>query len=277
MKITIVTPIRIESGHSRDLRRLRRLLANVPPEIEMLVVDDTADAAAARAVARAVARRPGTRHITSPETSSGPFAIGRLRDIGVAAAAEGAVLFHDVDFVAPRQAYRRLIAFLPGRLEAGGFVCICVAFLTPLGALIWRAAPRTVWRRALASGARPARGLVQRVVLGSSAIAARRADLMAVGGHDPAYVGHGAEDFDLMHRLLVHAGERPQSADYTRDYGSQDEVGGGFRAVFAEFGRPALADGIMLLHLWHPRRRADVRYYAARMRNFERLRETMKR
>jgi predicted glycosyltransferase involved in capsule biosynthesis len=273
--LTLVVPLRVEPTGRRDVRRLRRLLATVPPEIAVNVVDDTADLTRAAEVRAVVARRPTARLIVSPGTAAEPFAIGRLRDIGVEAAADGTVMFHDVDFLAPREVYGRLLAGPVRRLDAGAFFCVPVAFLTVIGTAAYRAAPCRTWRRVLASGERTA-SLARRLVLGSSAIVARRSDLIAAGGHDPAYIGHGAEDFDLLHRLLIRFGDWPPTGEQPCDDSSPEARRGGFAAMFARCGRPALDQGLMLAHLWHPPRRSDARYYAARAANFARLRTVLK-
>ena len=151
-----------------------------------------------------------------------------------------------------------------------------MAFLTPLGTASLRTAPGRVWRRLVASGSRAPAALADRVVLGSSAIAIRREALLDSGGHCGQFSGHGAEDFELMHRLSARypQGGRPQ--DYLTDFGSRLAAERGFRAYFARYARAPLAEGLMLAHQWHPPRRADPRYHAARDRNFARLREAMR-
>lgn len=275
MTLAIIIPLRAAPGQRRDIRRLERLLATVTPELTAIVADDTADAAQQDRIARVIARFPRARHVHCPDSAAEPFSIGRLRDRGAAAADSPAVMFHDVDFLAPTAVYRHLAAHAPAALAQRGFFCVPVAFLTPMGALAFHLNRDAVWRRLARAAERPPRGLAGRVVLGSSAIVVERSRLDAVGGHDPAYVGHGAEDFDLMHRLCQLAGAKAPSADYARDYGARDALKGGFRAAFAAHGRPALAEGLLLVHQWHRRREADARYYAARSQNFERLRRRL--
>jgi predicted glycosyltransferase involved in capsule biosynthesis len=273
MSLTLVIPLRAAPGRGRDVRRLARLLAAAAPALPAVVADDTADPAQRDRIARVVARFPGARHLPCPDSAAEPFSVGRLRDLGAARAETATVMFHDVDFLAPAGVYRRLAAQAPGALGPRGFFCVPVAFLTPAGALAYRLRPDAVWRRLARAGERAPRGLALRTVLGSSAIVADRRGLEAVGGHDPAYVGHGAEDFDLMHRLSLRAGGG--AADDAPAPGGRVATSEGLRAVFAAHGRRALAEGLMLVHQWHPRREGDARYYAARSGNFERLRRSL--
>jgi predicted glycosyltransferase involved in capsule biosynthesis len=268
-----VVPLRRLPGERRDLRRLRRLMRALPAEATPLVVDDTADAALRAETARAVAAHPRGRHLRGPGSGEGPFSIGRLRDAGVEAAGDGPVLFHDVDFLAPPAVYRRLAARAAALVAApGAFACAPVFFLTPLGSALLRAAPAQIWRRLDAgAAARPPRALVDRLVRGSSAILASRSTLRAVGGHDPAFEGHGAEDFDLMDRLSRRYPMGPRPPAYARDFGSRSTAADGFRAYFARYAERLATEGIFLCHQWHRARRTDPRYHAARRANFELL------
>jgi len=77
---------------------------------------------------------------------------------------------------------------------------------------------------------------------------------LSIGGHRPEFKGHGYEDFELIHRLLVLSGTIPRSKNYYRDSKSWDNtIFEGFRANFSLLGKGALYHGIYVFHLWHPR------------------------
>jgi predicted glycosyltransferase involved in capsule biosynthesis len=279
MSLTLVVPLRVKADQRRDLRRLARLLATTPPEGAIVVSDDTPDPEAAQRVGKLVNGRAGARHVHNPRQNDGPFSIGRQRDLGAQAATDGLIMFHDVDFHAPMAVYRRLASHAHEVLERGGpgaFFCVPVFFLTPVGSAAYDVAPARFLSAMLATGERPKRLLADRVVLGSSAIVLTRETLISSGGHDDAFIGHGAEDFDLMHRLSLRYGIGPRPIDYHADYGSRAAQRGGFRSYFARYGRSALDHGLALVHRWHPPRRTDARYHAARAANFNRLRETLR-
>lgn len=271
--ITLIVPLRIQRRPGRTWRRLAEILSSVPAGFSVIVVDDTAERGVRATTAAIVARFPAARHLHHAATVKETFSIGRLRDVGAEAASHGPVLFHDVDFFAPRAVYLRLAAHWSERGLAqvdGAFACVPVAFLTPLGTGAARLAPDRLWP-VLDRPAVRIVGLVDRVVAGSSAILIERGTLIEAGGHDPALTGHGAEDFELMHRLSLHYPRGPRPPDYALDLGSRSDEERGFRAYFARYGAPLLAEGICLAHAWHPRRREDARYYAAREENFARL------
>jgi len=290
--LTLVVPLRLAPGGGAGeaarrraaLGRLDRLLAaRAGAGVGAVVADDTEDAGLAAKVEGVVARHAGARRIAVTETRGRVFSIGRLRDLGAEAAPEGFVLFHDVDFAAPPAFWPRLRAWLAaGEMAAEPelFACLPVWFLNRAGGLVWRGAPgplhaalaRDAGRRGAA-----ARLLADRLVMGSSAMLMRRALLIAAGGHSPRFEGHGAEDFELMHRL---AARRPRGAPpeaYWRDFGSRDRGRAGFRAYFARYAEGALAEGLVMAHLWHPRRREDPRYYARRRENFALLEAELRR
>lgn len=266
--ISAVIPFRVMPGNTRPLRRLRRVLRQMPEGVTPLVVDDTADAGLRKRVAATVAGVARARHVRHPESAHCTFSIGRLRDVGTAAAPDRFVLFHDVDFTAPPEMYRALAAFVqqPAVLDdPSNSLCIPVFFLTRKGTRRYRAFPRWTWRRLLRG---QGRGGVDRLVRGSSAILAHRETLLAEGGHDPAFTGHGAEDFELLHRLAKRHPRGARPANYHVDHGSRSQRGDGFRAYFARYGQPPLDAGLALVHLWHPKRTDDPRYYNQQRANF---------
>jgi len=273
---TLVVPLRLtRAPASRTDQRLARLLRTVPSGCKAIVVDDTASDSAAAATGRTVAGfAPRARYLRHRDTAAAPFSIGRLRDVGAAAAPDGLVLFHDVDFFAPPGIYRRLDAALAGplgrELAGGGFLCLPVAFLSRLGTVAARRIDERRWSAIASPWARRV-GLVDRLVMASSAMVVDRRVLLAHGGHSTAFTGHGAEDFELMHRLALSYPRGPRPPDYHVDYGARGADRGGFRAYFARYAAPLAAEGLHLAHAWHPRREEDPRYYAEQKRNFARL------
>jgi len=239
------------------------------------VVDDTYELRTRRTIETVVRRHaPAVSYVHHAYTVNGPFSAGVLRDVGVQACEDGLVLFHDVDFFAPPGVYRRLEAVLAGRpgreLAGGGFLCLPVAFLSRLGTVAARGLDERRWSAIASPWARRV-GLVDRLVMASSAMVVDRRVLLAHGGHSTAFTGHGAEDFELMHRLALSYPRGPRPPDYHVDYGARGADRGGFRAYFARYAAPLAAEGLHLAHAWHPRREEDPRYYAEQKRNFARL------
>jgi predicted glycosyltransferase involved in capsule biosynthesis len=274
---TLIVPYRIETAGDESARRLQTLLTHIPDEIAIIVVDDSASSDLRIATETRVRNRAGATYINAYPGCERIFSVGRSRDIGTEAAATEFVMFHDVDFTGTAITYRKLNskAFLNALFggEPKAFACIPVLFLDQIGTALARRFglnrnQRTtdILRRALE---RTRRG---RLVLASSALLARRSTLLDAGGHSEQFEGHGAEDFELIHRLSLTypLGERPP--DYAYDCGSRAGPLTGFRGYFARYGKAPLAAGTVLYHLWHEKRQTDPRYWELRQENFARLR-----
>ncbi|MEM6441894.1 MAG: hypothetical protein AAF763_19635 [Pseudomonadota bacterium] len=275
MDLTLVIPLRLGEGAPRDLRRLAAILAARPPSMPVVVADDTADPALAARTEALLAAAPRARRLAAVEGAGRPFYVGRLRDLGAAAAQTRHVLFHDVDFAAPRAAYEGLAEHAAAEMtEDAAFACAPVWFLNRLGGGAWRAAPEAL-RRSLGRAMEGRHPLARRLTRGSSAMLLSREGLAAVGGHCRRFEGHGAEDFELLHRLALRRPLGPRPERFAEDFGAEDRGAAGFRAYFARAAAPLIAKGLALVHLPHPPRRGDPRYLAARARNFALLREAL--
>lgn len=277
--LDLVVPLRLGEERNWYYRRLTRLMRLVPRECPVIVVDDSPSASARTETQRLLARYPHARYIFNPATREQPFSIGKLRDRGAEEADGPLVLFHDLDFSAPPTFYRQLRGWSSRSGFIGdknAFACIPVAFLTKRGNQLYQAAPRLLWRGFSRRLLPASNKLVHRVVHGSSAILAHQTRLLELGGHSDCFVGHGAEDFELLHRLSLGypAGKPPP--DYEVDYGSR-QAHRGFRGYFARYAAPLLKQGLLLVHQWHPPRTADERYYAQREKNFRLLQEKLRR
>jgi predicted glycosyltransferase involved in capsule biosynthesis len=96
-----------------------------------------------------------------------------------------------------------------------------------------------------------------------------------MGGHDERFEGHGAEDFELLHRLSRHY---PIRKELPRDYSMNTGSGPikeyrGFRAYFSLYGDSCYREGLCLVHLYHPKRKI-FGYYKHR-KNFRLLKKIM--
>ena len=273
--LSVVVPIRSATPMSLNIRRLARLLGQIPRELEVVVVDDGSAKAAARMTERVVGRFPGARYIYLP-TRWKRFSLARARNAGLRHAARDVVLFHDVDFLAPSQKYRK-IAKCAEDMELGchreRFFCVPVAFLTREGS-------ERFLRRFPAEPMECSRfdkknEDVKFLVLGSSALVANREHLLSIGGYNESFSGHGAEDFELLHRLsTIYPAPEGRPPDYTLNTGSGwVEEYRGFRAYFALYGKECLQKDVCLVHLFHPPRKGFG--YYRHSRNFRLLKKIM--
>lgn len=111
---------------------------------------------------------------------------------------------------------------------------------------------------------------------GSSAIVVNKNHYLAIGGHSREFYGHGAEDYDLLHRLACYNQRGPRTSNYYENTRSNSISNyKGFRAFFALYGIDVFNRGIYFQHLWHPKRQAAG--YQQTQRNFALLDGLMRR
>ena len=271
---SIVIPIRAASRTEDGILRLERLLQTLPDAFEVVVVDDGSHKKAAAAIYDRVSQVPhASYHYLKTRWRS--FSLARARNYGTQVSTAKVVLFHDVDFFATPELYLQLAGYikevdLANRPEH--FFCVPVAFLTEAGTLKYFSTPDdTGW---FTDSQKCPDDLVMNVVEGSSCIVANRDALVAIGGHDESFYGHGAEDFELLHRLgeLYPIAEKP--ADYAVNTGSGTITEyRGFRSYFALYGKQCRSQGTVLIHIYHPRRKGWG--YYKHKRNFRKLEQLM--
>jgi hypothetical protein len=260
-RISLIIPLRLTEGTFEAENRLSRICDAVPPDLFEIIISDygtapgfagTLDVFAARGVR--IVRHPSPGHL---------FSIGQARDFGVQMAREGVVMFNDIDFLASETMYRRIHAEVVRRemhRNLFDFFCIPVLFLTEEGTRQWQSEIQAdhvslVGQTSL-EWLEEAQALIQTAAFGSSAMVVNRHHYLSLGGHDRRFTGHGAEDYDILHRLATLAPKAPRPHDYYRDYKLNSvRHYWGFRPWFALYGLDLFLDGIYLVHLWHPRRR----------------------
>lgn len=276
---SIIVPIRARKSSDDSLRRLSRLLQTIPAMFEVIVVDDGSPRIVSKQL-RAIAAQRHEASFHRLETRWRRFSLARSRNRGARVAKTPVVIFHDVDFIAMPAIYERVAEEIQCRELAHRperFFCIPVGFLTEEATKHFlQDLPGSHnidhWSYELATSEDSDR--LQHFVKGSSCIVMNRDDLISIGGHDETYDGHGAEDFELLHRLGQRFPIREKPQDYTLNTGSGAIKGyRGFRAYFALYGKQALEQGITLVHLFHPKRKGWG--YYQHKRNFAKLKRLM--
>lgn len=272
---TIVVPLRVKKANEESLVRLKRLLKVVPEYYEVLVVDDGSTSVASYEIMTIC--KEAKIEVLSLPTSKKTFSLARSRNAGAIYAKTAVVIFHDVDFYGSENVYGKIAEEIKLRklsTTPQNFFCIPIAFLTEKGTEKYFSEYPSENIKWVYHREESNQKWVNFVVEGSSCIVTNRDALIAMGGHDETYYGHGAEDFELLHRL----GEKYPIADKPKDYvknmgsGEVSEYRG-FRAYFALYGRKCREDGCVLIHIFHPKRRGWG-YYKHR-RNFSKLRKLM--
>lgn len=279
-KIALIIPIRLTGATFEGQERLARICDIVPQDLFDILISDYGTAPEQRAPLDAAEARGATvvRH-PSPHPL---FSIGRARDFGVQMSAAEVIVFNDIDFCGTEAMYRAIHGEATRRRMAENpfdFFCVPVLFLTEGGTREWLAADDGAkpFSSDLTVGAlEEDRDRIQSVAYGSSAMVVNRNHYLSLGGHDPRFTGHGAEDYDLLHRLATFAPKGPRPHDYFTDYKDNNvRKYWGFRPFFALYGLDVLPRGIHLVHLWHPRRMEKGYFRPAR--NFRLLKRVMKR
>lgn len=276
--LTLIIPLRLTEGVYQAEERLRLIMGTVPSDLyEIVVVDYGTGRDGARLIAAICAEYSHVR-LVRVDSASDLFSIGVARDIGVQHARTPVIMFNDIDFYGPEEMYRRIHSEVKSRGMATNiyeFFCIPVMWLTEegmpeLGQIIDAGdGDRFIYRYHSAVVEKDS-NCVDTIAYGSSAIVANRFNYLALGGHNRRFAGHGAEDYDLLHRLATHFPRGPRTGNYYTDVKSNKvDKYEGFRAFFATYGIDVFQRGIFLVHMWHPKRSMPG-YFQSR-RNFSLL------
>lgn len=279
-KIALIIPIRLTGATFEGAQRLARICDIVPQDLFDIVISDYGTAREHRAPLDA-AEAKGAKVVRHP--SPHPlFSIGRARDFGVQMSTAPVIIFNDIDFCGTEAMYRAIHAEVIRRRMADNsfdFFCVPVLFLTEGGTREWLAAAddaKPFSAGLTVDALEKDRERIQSVAYGSSAMVVNRNHYLSLGGHDPRFTGHGAEDYDLLHRLATFAPKGPRPHDYFTDYKDNNvHKYWGFRPFFALYGLDVLPRSIHLVHLWHPRRMEKGYFRPAQ--NFRLLNRVMKR
>lgn len=274
--ISIIITVRITSTLFEAGKRLKRLCARIPLDLFEIVVVDYGTASEQSTVLKELPAQ-GVRVLHHPAPQP-VFSIGAARDYGAQAATGDLLFFLDIDFDAPPEIFRRIHALACAKslfLNSENFLCIPVMFLTEKGTHAFVKNSEFLNKYSYAELEGNAE-ILAFPSYGSSAIVVNRRHYMAIGGHDSSFKGHGAEDFELLHRLSSLAPWGRRSDDYYKDSRVKTfEPLRGFRPYFARYALPALREGIFLVHHYHPKR--TERGYFRRRRNFFLLALLMRR
>ncbi|MDX0789218.1 capsular biosynthesis protein [Sinorhizobium medicae] len=261
--ITAIIPVRLSKDKLYDeVERIERIIATVPQSYAVLIVDYGTPEERRREL-NAVAERTGVK-LVREDTGRAPFSVGHARDIGTQHATTPLVIYHDIDFLLSREGYDRVVAEarLRGMPEnAYAFFALPGAYLTEdftQKYLAMHSSGDGAFGDMLVHDGvmRHDKAVFESNTFAISAIVASKYHLLALGGHDKSFTGHGAEDFELMHRLTSYYHRGPRPKDYynnTKNNSIQTYVG--FRAYYALYGIDVFQRGTVIAHLWHPRRR----------------------
>jgi predicted glycosyltransferase involved in capsule biosynthesis len=279
VKITIIIPLRITEHVYEAEIRLNRITDTVPEEYYNILVVDYGTPEKYSGVLKNINKK--NISIVNIDCVSKPFSIGHARDIGVQYAKDSIVMFNDIDFYATRDMYKNIYDEAVSRDMnncAYDFFCVPVFFMSEPGTIeslrimSEHVSPEKYINKILIENQN---GYVDFPAFGSSAIVVNKYHYLSLGGHSRAFYGHGAEDYDILHRLSSYNQKGPRTKDYYTNTKSNDiREYKGFRAFFALYGIDVFMKGIYFLHLHHPKR--TIPGYQQTNRNFVILDELMR-
>jgi len=270
-KLSVIIPFRYDSSMPYLANRLKDLCNSLPTNenIEILVVDSGSNHNESLVI-QDICRSSFVRYIYH-QSIGRAFSIGEARDFGVSNANGDAVTFLDVDLRFPQSFWTRLLSFMESygvpRNKKSFFTIPCL-YLTKEGTeeFITRQ-DDSRYNEALLKWLYGDKEYTQNLSPCSSVMIVNRLHYMSIGGHRSGFSGHGYEDFELIHRLLVEEGRVPRAPDYYWDAKQWDNpTYRGFRSQFSILGRPALLANLFVVHLWHPRPNTAHFYSSDRMR-----------
>ena len=280
MKITIIIPLRITENVYQAKDRLTRIISKVPAEkFNILIVDYGTPVEFLHALSEIESEAVT---IIRYEAGNRIFSIGHARDIGVQHAPDAVVIFHDIDFFCDTLMYERIYLEVNSRdmiNNAYDFFCIPVFFLSEAGSRLilemdqeGSISSNKIHRHLFELTP----GITDFPAYGSSAIVVNKYHYLGIGGHSREFFGHGAEDYDVLHRLGSYYKKGPRTADYYLDTKTNHIAEyKGFRAYFSLYGLDVFSKGIFQVHLWHPKR--IISGYQQSNRNFAILTDLMKK
>jgi len=114
------------------------------------------------------------------------------------------------------------------------------------------------------------------LAVNTSTILVSKNHFWKVGGYNEIFMGHGYEDFELIHRLYKFLINKKLPKEYLIDHKtSLISDYKGFRQYFAFISLPNLFENKFTLHLWHPRP-LSKKYYRNRKINMNQFIEILK-
>ncbi|MHC1727612.1 MAG: hypothetical protein AB9866_16685 [Syntrophobacteraceae bacterium] len=279
-RVGVIIPFRHSSDRPDALSRAQNLLIEAKhPAIQFYLVDYGSPLKEA-ADMREICRENGAEYIYA-HTRLQMFSIGKARDIGVICASSEFVFFQDIDFLAYPGFYDDLVHEIEvHELEENNaeFFIVPYMYLSEAGSEEYLQTPphlrRSKFIQYYTDGRRD---IVTMFAPGGSAILMNRNHYLAIGGHDPDFIGHGFEDFEFLHRACFLASRVWRPLDYYNDYKKWDQNDYlGFRAMFRLWGDPLLVKGIHLVHIHHGASKGKSAYMARNSYNGQLVVEKMK-
>ncbi|MDD2451250.1 MAG: glycosyltransferase [Sulfurovum sp.] len=255
MKLSIIIPFRASEDRAYIVERLEQLVVEKNTSVEYILVDSGSPLSLQDKV-KTICTQKGIKYLYQ-DTLNSIFAIGDARDYGVEYSNGEFVTFLDIDLVCVNDFINKLLeqCEIEIKNQKKSFFTIPCFYLTQEGSEVFLKMDSDkrddFFYNLYIDGDQT---YIQNLAPSSSVMVVRREHYLSVGGHSPAFKGHGYEDFELVHRLLKLSNHIPRSRDYYFDSKTWDSnLYRGFRATFSMLGQKSLLNKLFVFHIWHPR------------------------
>ncbi len=284
--LTAIIPLRLSPEVYQAVERLKHILDTLPSDLIDILIIDYGSCSEQKSQLEFVNTYSNVRLYSHKEAQNRAFSIGHARDLGAQHAKTAVILFHDIDFICSTNMYRKIHTEIINRQIAlsrsNDFFCVPVAFLNEAGNAQYYSKNTNEKNKDEIQTDNQLQNLIitksksycQSLVYGSSAIVVNRYHYLTLGGHHRDFSGHGAEDYDILHRLSYYNPKAPRTSDYYQNLSDSPLYHyKGFRTYFALQGMDVFMKGIFMLHLYHPPRR--IHNYHQSRQNFPLLERVM--
>lgn len=256
--LTVIVPFRNDPALPYLMLRLEELISSFPKkkELEFILVDSGSNIDS-QLIASNICKKYNITYLYH-DSSSKIFSIGEVRDFGVVHANGQKITFMDVDFRVPSNFWDRLLNFMV-QFEVNdkkkSIFVVPALYLTQLGTeKFYEISNDDKYNQFLLKWLYGDETLVETMAFCTPMSIIDKYYYLSIGGHNSEFRGHGFEDFELYHRILIENNEFPKPDDYYLDRKSWNfNTYSGFRAKFSLLGRAAYAANLFIVHLWHPR------------------------
>ena len=256
IKLSVIIPFSQRAGDSDAIRRLDNAIGCFAEQTAIEVV--VCDAGRCSSYAKLSNRQQANlRYIHHYE--SGVFSPGHVRNRAIDHAVGRYIFLMDADLLINQALISKLLRYVDDLTDVAPqifYMFPCLYLSQDYSAQLTVQPPFTLpnYQLILESYLRGERDRVDGIALASSCLLINRQWFLAIGGFRNEFIGHGYEDFELIHRLTTFYPIAEKPADYWLDIKNPFPAHyQGFRRYFSFYAVPHLFIGEFLLHQWHPR------------------------
>lgn len=268
--ISLIIPFYMKNMDGYIYTRVCKLIEmSYPDNIEVVFVDSTKSSEISIHI-KTLCEASQIKYIHSNQP--GGYSLGRARNKGAVKASGKFLFFMDIDFIFSDIFWDTLFQKITLELEGSDnyykFLMLPCLYLNKK--TTQKIGNDKTWKTFEKIRNNALEGditYIDKIAVSSSTIVLRRKYFLQLGGFNTTYIGHGREEFDLLHRLSINypIGKRPN--DYNQDKVHHFPANyKGFRRYFVYYALPFLFEPLFLLHLYHSRPQTNI-FYKNRKRN----------